>query len=109
MKTALRSVLPAGAILALVAALALLVTRSTVEPSSPPQPRTPPAGYLEVASVPLDDETRVSLWLGRIDPPKPDDCWYLVRRSTDGDLALGACGGQPAQPWVVRFAGTVAG
>jgi hypothetical protein len=108
-RTTLWPVLPTGVILAVVAAAALLVTRTTAEPPSPPRPWTPPAGFVEVASVEPGDETRVSLWLGRVGPPKPDHCWYLVRRSAEGDSAVGGCGGEPTQPWVVRLAGVVAG
>jgi hypothetical protein len=109
MKATLRSVLPAGVILAVVAAAAMLVTRATAEPPSPPRPWTPPAGFIEVASVQSGAETRVSLWLRRVGPPKPDGCWYLVRKGADADAALGGCGGERAKPWVVRFAGVVAG
>jgi hypothetical protein len=109
MNATLRSVVPAGVVLAVVAVAALLVTRATAQPPSPPRPWTPPAGFIEVASVQPGDETRVSLWLGRVGPPKPDGCWYLVRRSADGDLAVGGCGGVPGQPWVVRLFGVVAG
>jgi hypothetical protein len=107
-KAILRSVLPAVVILAVVAAAALLVTRAA--PDQPPsQPWSPPAGFEEVGSVQRADGNRVSLWLGRIGPPKPDGCWYVVHRTADGDIALGACGGEPRQPWVVLFEGIVAG
>lgn len=109
MKATLRSVLPAGVILAVVAAAALLATRAPAEPPSRPRPWTPPVGFIEVASVQSGVETRMSLWLGRVGPPKPDDCWYLVRRSAYGDLAVGGCGGEPGQPLVLRLAGVVAG
>ncbi len=55
------------------------------------------------------DDVVVSLWLGRIGPPKPDDCWELVHMHADGYYSVGACGGLPGEPWVVRQAGVVAG
>ncbi len=111
MKAILRSVLPAVLILAVVGAAAIVGSRaiSDSDPMAQPQPWTPPAGFVETVSVPLADGNRVSLWLGRIGPPKPDDGWYLVHTGPGGYFAVGGGGGLSGQPWVIRLAGVVAG
>ena len=109
MKAILRSVLPAAVILAVVAGAALWVTRATADPPAPPRAWTPPAGFDEVASVYLADDTRMSFLLGRLGPPKPGDCWHLVHTGADGYFAVGGCGGEAGQPWVVRLANVTAG
>jgi hypothetical protein len=105
MRAVFRSILPAIAFLAVVAVVTGLANRMTAQPQAP-QSWTPPPRFEQIAAIDAADGTHVVLWVGRIGPPKPDDCWYLVEEQRG---SLGGCGGTAGQPWVIKHAGVVAG
>ncbi|HEX6870425.1 MAG TPA: hypothetical protein VF163_04950 [Micromonosporaceae bacterium] len=109
MRAVVRSIVPTLAIVGVLATTAVLVG-SIAKPPRLARAWAPPAGYDRVATVDRPDGTQVGLWLGRVGPPKPGDCWYLAHLQADiGVSGIGWCGGLPGQPWLVRFAGVIAG
>jgi len=97
----LRSVLPAVAILALMAWVAVVAEGRADRPPAP-GPWSAPQGYDRMGVVETADGVLHELWLN-------GGCWYLASRSPDGEGAWGACGGVPGEPWIVYDGGVVAG
>jgi hypothetical protein len=105
MRAVFRSILPAIAILVVVAVVAGLANRMAAQPEAP-QSWTPPPGFEQIAAIDAADGTHVVLWVGRSGPPKPGDCWYLA---AERHGSVGGCGGTAGQPWVIKYADVVAG